>query len=55
MADELNNGNCGWVLEGTGSFNKEVPPLTGKIQKWVIEYFRVAFTLRSRGLFHFSQ
>ena len=31
LADELNSGNCSWVLEGIGSFNKEVPPLTGKI------------------------
>ena len=31
LADELNSGNCSWVLEGIGSFNKEVPPLTGRI------------------------
>lgn len=55
LADELNNGNCSWTLEGKGSVNKKVPPLKGKIQKWLIEHIRIAFTLRTKGLFHFSK
>ena len=55
LADELNNGNCSWTLEGKGSVNKEVPPLKGKIQKWLIEHIRIAFTFRTKGLFHFSK